>query len=399
MSKVKDILGLVVRSITKRILGNNVPPMPKADGTLLFHLKRIKDGVKAAYDAFSERKIAVDKPRDIDNLKDVILGMHIPIANNGIRECSTFGELVLGDTSQVTEFVDYETNFNNTADAWGKGRNNTNITKLYPNLQKITFAKKHSITKINIVPNQCLIMPQCKEITLNIESCGTNNDMSFMAIVGYSDVVEKINMPYFKYGCGTYGYICTSVNGLKELNLPVYTGTTNIEGEYGTAGIQSTSLEYLNLPELVKYDHYGALIKCSNLKTLLMPKAKVFGQRQRDNGCAIDTPMLEELRLGTVNSISTGTTKLSNSNMPNLALVEVGNGTTIFPNAVAWTATNVADDLLNINFKTYFAERLATFTDGSVHTLTFCQSFYDRLTEENKTILANKGWTIAIAEA
>lgn len=403
MKEVKDIVGQVVRKVTKRILGENVPTAEKAEHSLLWHLIRIKRGLINAYvELEKKQQTQVLFQNSIDNLGDAIKEATIPYVkvktDSGEELIASLGNLMFRDTSKIVEIYDTETDVNKLFRAWGNSTYRS-IKSAFPNIQAITLAKKVGITRdykdLNgnnyfnegVIPSNCFI-----KVTLGItESTGGRSSGYFLA---KDNMVEELHMPYFSYS-STYNTLVYNCSKLKVIDMPSYTADKG----YSESIILCDALEELYFPKMKKIENGGRWIdRCSNLKRILVPNATHLGITYSGNYFIFkDSPLIEEMVLGSVKTI--GRQKdVSNVNLDNLSKVEVGEGTIIFPAFVSWTATNVADDLLNSNFKTYFAERLATFTDGSVHTLTFCQSFYDRLTEENKTILANKGWTIAIAE-
>lgn len=395
MSKVKDILGIVVRSITKRILGTNVPPMPNADGTLLYHLKRIKDGVKAAYDALEERRIKISEiPRNIDNLKDALLNASFPsYASAGDRSLTCFGDAMFVVDNNATEIIDYETDINLLPNTFFGSK--TQSKTAFPNATKLTMLKETAVT--NISGDSYMIPNHFKDVELHITSCARYD----WKVIVQSANIERLSLPKYEYGGGVYGSIAKNCAKLKTIELPLYNPAHTNNGNKQFEAISNcASLEEIHIPLVGEIGCYSGknFDGCTSLKTIIAATCNsAFG----GNAYVVfgNIPAIEKIVLGGVFKTNKATTKFASVNLDNLSHLEFGEGTSgLMPTFEMWTAANVADDLLNSNFKTYFAERLATFTDGSVHTLTFCQSFYDRLTEENKTILANKGWTIAISE-
>lgn len=398
MSTVKDILGLVVRSITKRILGNNVPPMPKADGTLLFHLKRIKRGVDSAYQSLRKRAYNIEVG-GIDNLSYAIDNMLTPVITiNGDERISTLGDLMFRDTTKVTEIVDNITDFN--VNNSGSRSNNYNyINKLYPNLKKITFAREHEAPEYTYNGTNGLLMPSniAEEIEVNITAFKKLNFANFIA---NDSKLVTCSFPLLKSTEQTYGCMFSNCSALKNVHLPVLVSSST---GVGTFFKKCSALEEVYIPNVTSFFNYNGTCfdNCAMLKRVILPKVWKLGSMSVDESIFVSCPSLEEVVMGAVSSFLRSTT-FSSVALPNLSKLEVGEGATVMVSCVNWTATNVADDLLNSNFKTYFAERVASRPEGDTstgcYTFTTNQQFYDRLTEENKTILANKGWTIAISE-
>lgn len=400
MSKVKDILGLVVRSISKRILGTNVPPMPKADGTLLFHLKRIKDGVKATYDALEERRVIISEtPRNIDNLKDVILNANFPpYAIAGDRNLVSFGDMMFSIDNNSTEIIDYETDMNNVLLPFGNA-NNKAIKNAFPKIQKYSMLKIHALTKGSNTSNGAMLPSSCfTEITLNLTSV-FRHDQS--AILRNDTTCKKLSMPNFTTGGGVYSQIVNSCSALETLELPLYTGTTQTK-TYADAITNCKLLEEINLPNATSLFGYstGAISNCAGLKRVIAPKCTTIGG---NNGGQIfpSCPLLEKVILGKMtNSATANLRPFSNVALDNLYKLEVGEGTTQKLLLGNWTAANVSDEVLNENLKTYLIDRLAARPEGNTETsrysMEFNQSFYDRMTEENKSAFSAKGWTIII---
>lgn len=399
MSKVKDILGLVVRSITKRILGTNVPPTPKEDGTLLYHLKRIKRGVDSAYKSLRKRAYNIEVG-GIDNLDYAIDNMLTSVITiNGDERISTLGDLMFRDTTKVTEIVDNLTDFNVNNSG---SRNNANnyITRLYPNLKKITFGKVYAHNGYaGRNTTDGLVMPSniAEEIEVNITSFYRFNWAKFIAD---DSKLVTCSFPLLKSTDQTYGYMFSNCSALKNVHLPALKDVVN---GVGTFFQKCSVLEEVYIPNVTIFCHYNdtCFDNCAMLKRVYLPKVTDIGSLSSDKPIFSNCPSLEEVKYGGIKKIGRSTT-FSNVALDNLVKLEVGDSTAIFPSLSTWTAANVADDLLNSNFKTYFAERVAARPEGdtstSNYTFTTNQQFYDRLTEENKTILANKGWTIAIAE-
>lgn len=403
MSKVKDILGVVVRSITKRILGTNVPPMPKADGTLLFHLKRIKDGVKAAYDALEKKQLSpINGHKDVDNLRLNIENATIPyikvILNDGSEMLvSSLGDIALsgGVASKVIEIYDNATTFQTLNKPWGN-TDNKSIKTLFPNVSKITFTKKENISRDykdiqgNGYYNSAMIPSNTFKIVTHY-MLSTKSLRSANYFIFNDTTIEEVHLPYFISEVNISPTFIRNASALRLIDMPncVLCGVIR----------DCASLEAINLPKNKSTDRPESILtNCSSLKHISFPECTTLGGAYNGNKKLLtNCPLVEDIVLGKITVLSY-INGISNISLDYLNKFEVGEGTENVCKLNAWTATNVEDDLLNSNFKTYFAERLATWTDGSVHTLTFCQSFYDRLTEENKTILANKGWTIAIAE-
>lgn len=403
MSKVKDILGLVVRSITKRILGTNVPPMLKADGTLLYHLKRIKDGVKAAYDVLEEKQLSpINGNKDVDNLRLHIENATIPyikvVLNDGSEMLvSSLGDITLngGVASKVIEIYDYATTFQTLNKPWGNS-NDKSIKTLFPNVSRITFAKKEEISRDykdlqgNGYFNSGMIPSNTFKIVTHY-MLRTTLSRSANYLIYNDTTIEELHLPYFISEFGKSATTIRNASALRLIDMP--------NCELCGAIVDCASLEAINLPKMINTVLYeSVLTNCSSLKHISFPECSTLGGAMVGNKKMLtNCPLVEDIVLGKITELSYSN-GISNIALDYLNKFEVGEGTEIVCELNAWTATNVEDGLLNGNFKTYFAERLATWTDGGVHTLTFCQSFYDRLTEENKTILANKGWTIAIAE-
>lgn len=169
MSKVKDILGLVVRSISKRILGTNVPPMPKADGTLLFHLKRIKDGVRKAYAALDSKGHIVTRPRNIDNLHNEIMAFSLPFMKIDGEDVFDLGGLLFCNKADVIEIEDLSTDLNKLSRPWDNAFY-TAPKALFPSKPKIIFSKVTSITTLAGNDYGALIPKSTfSEATLNIQ--------------------------------------------------------------------------------------------------------------------------------------------------------------------------------------------------------------------------------------
>lgn len=133
---------------------------------------------------------------------------------------------------------------------------------------------------------------------------------------------------------------------------------------------------------------------------MIAPKCTTIGG---GNGGQIfpSCPLLEEVVLGKMtNSATANLRPFSDVALDNLYKLEVGEGTTQKLLLGNWTAANVSDEVLNENLKTYLIDRLAARPEGNTETsrysMEFNQSFYDRMTEENKSAFSAKGWTIII---
>lgn len=406
MSKVKDILGLAVRSITRRILGTNVPPMQKADGTLLNHLKRIKDGVRKAYVALESKGHIVTRPRNIDNLHNEIMELSLPFMKIDGEGVGTLSGLVLRDNSAVVEIEDALTDLDKLQKPWNNAFN-TYFKSLFPSKPKIIFSKVTSITSSAGNSYGALIPKSTfSEATLNIQKL--LNASAYSAIVINDTVITRLNLPLLETSYDivgnyvTYQALASGCSALKTIYAPLYKG-----GETNGKALairQCNTLEEVYLPSLIYGVTYnwGMFDRLPALKKAILPQCKLLCGNGANKSMFENCPLLEEIVLGVLDKVTnyTSTNRLSTVALDNLYKLEVGSGSYRLPNLVNWTATNVDDSLLNENFKVFIAERLAPRPDGdtstSLYTIQVSQSFYDRLTEENKTILTDKSWTIAI---
>lgn len=397
MSKVKDILGLVVRSTTKKVLGTNVPPMPKAEGTLYFYLRKLKTDIDAAYKALKQRGVVITLPQKAKNLKQIIESMHLPFMQINGNDVFNFGEAVYGDTNNVTDIVDPYTNLGSVTNAWNNVAS-TKIKSLYPNIKKITYLYDGNIQGVSGSNKSLLPRSTFEEIVICAKEIGVHSNSA--VVLGTDSILKRISFPNLTRGGGYYTRLVRYCTALETIELPLYTGKCSQSETYHIEGCDS--LQKIELPSLESmYSYYGDVFSnCANLKYVIAPKCVSIGSATNTRTIFYSCPALSKVVFGTITNNTSG--QLSNVSLDSLEHLEVGHDTSWIVGLSKWTAANVADDLLNSNFKTYFAERLATKPNGETSTvkylLTLCQSFYDRLTEENKTILANKGWTIAISE-